>query len=229
MPLKRVFFLSLLLVVIFFVPDASATLGRMLPESTHYQGFTWYNQDWENGLGDITKLRGRIDFAVYDTLGANGNEFTAAGYDSSGDGRYIYAYQIFNDYDGYSEEAVAYFEAIGIDMAYVDIHAIGSQEDPSEGIEPTEQYFSDEDEDGVGEAVWDFGLFDADLILAGKHSWFLSFSSNQDWVRGDYAIKGAEPSDFPTTPEPGVLTLLSIGGAMLFRSRRNISRRRGQA
>ena len=222
MSAKRVLVLSSLLGAILFAQDARATLGRMLPESSHYQGFVFYNEEWEDGFGGTNNLRGRIDFAVYDTQGENGNEFTAAGYDAPGDGQSIYAYQIFNDYQGNSEEAVAYFEALGIDMAYV--YDIGSQEDPAEGIEPTDQYFSDENEDGVGEAVWDFGLFDEDLILAGEHSWFLVFSSDLDWVRGFYEIKGPEPSNFPV-PEPAMLTLFSIGGAMLLRRGKNIFRR----
>ena len=95
MSVKRVLFLSSLLGAILFAQDARATLVRMLPESSHYQGFVWYNEEWERGLGDTTLLRGRIDFAVYDTLGENGNEFAAAGYDAPGDGQYIYASQIY--------------------------------------------------------------------------------------------------------------------------------------
>jgi hypothetical protein len=136
----------------------------MLPESSHYQGFVWYDEEWERGLGDITLLRGRIDFAVYDTL-AYPNEFIGNdGYTAPGDGRYIYAYQIFNDYDlpwWSSEESVTYFAALGIDMAY--IYDIDSQEDPAEGIEPTGQYFSDED------AVWEFGEIDQDWIIPGEY------------------------------------------------------------
>ncbi|MHC4215293.1 MAG: PEP-CTERM sorting domain-containing protein [Planctomycetota bacterium] len=218
MSVKRVLFLSSLLVATLFAQDASATLQRMLPESSHYQGFTWYNEEWERGLGDTSLLRGRIDFAVYDTL-AYPNEFIGDdGYAAPGDGRYIYAYQIFNDYQGNSQEAVTYFAALGIDMAY--IYDIDSQEDPAEGIEPTDEYFSDED------AVWEFGEIDQDWIIAGEHSWFLAYSSDKDWVRGDYEIRGTEPSDFPV-PEPAMLTLLSIGGAMLFR-RKNISGRQAK-
>ncbi len=226
MSAKRVLVLSSLLGAILFAQDARATVVRMLPESSHYQGFVWYNEEVEPGpeTGPGYTVRGRIDFAVYDTEGENGNEFTAAGYDAPGDGQYIYAYQILNGFPYYSEDSVAYFAALGIDMAYVEVYAIGSQEDPEEGIEPTDQYFSDEDEDGVGEAVWDFGLFDEDLILAGEHSWFLAFSSDMDWSRGDYEIRGPEPSDFPV-PEPAMLTLFSIGGAMLLRRGKNNFRR----
>jgi hypothetical protein len=228
MSIKRVLFLSSLLGATLFAQDAGAALVRMLPESSHYQGFTFYDEEWDAGLGSTTMLRGRIDFAVYDTLGENGNEFTDAGYEAPGDGQYIYAYQIFNEYSPYSEETVAYFALLGIDMTSV--YDIDSQEDPFEGIEPVDQYFSDENDDDVGEAIWDFGLFDENLILVGEHSWFLVLSSDKDWVRGeygtDYILKGPEPSDFPV-PEPAMLTLLSIGGAILFR-RRNISGRQAK-
>jgi hypothetical protein len=219
MSVKRTLFLSSLLGTILFAQDAGATLLRMLPESSHYQGFTYYDEEWPDGFDGIKMLRGRIDFAVYDTL-AYPNEFIGDdGYTAPGDGRYIYAYQIFNDYQGYSEEAVTYFAALGIDMAYV--YDIDSQEDPAEGIEPVGQYFSDED------AVWEFGEIDQDWIIPGEHSWFLAFSSDLDWVRGDYEIRGTEPSDFPV-PEPAMLALLSIGGAILFRRKRNIPRRQAK-
>ncbi len=87
MSAKRVLVLSSLLGAILFAQDASATLARMLPESSHYQGFVFYDEEWPDGFGDTTLLRGRIDFAVYDTQGENGNEFTAAGYDAPGDGQ----------------------------------------------------------------------------------------------------------------------------------------------
>ena len=218
MSVKRTLFLSSLLGAILFAQDAGATLLRMLPESSHYQGFTYYDEEWPDGFDGINMLRGRIDFAVYDTL-AYPNEFIGdGGYTAPGDGQYIYAYQIFNDYQGYSEEAVTYFAALGIDMAYV--YDIDSQDDLADGIEPVGQYFSDED------AVWEFGEIDQDWIIPGEHSWFLAFSSDKDWVHGYYEIRGTEPSDFPV-PEPAMLALLSIGGAILFR-RRNIPGRQAK-
>jgi hypothetical protein len=220
MSVKRVLFLSSLLVAALVAQNAGATLPPMLPESSHYQGFVWYDEEIEPGpeTGPGGNLRGRIDFAVYDNYG---EEFIAAGYETPGAGEYIYAYQILNDYDvswWQSEVPVAYFAALGIDMAFVD--GIDSQEDPEVGVEPSDQYFSTTD------GIWEF---DGDWINAGGHSWFLAFSSNQDWVAGDYEIRGPEPGDIPVPPEPGVgvspvpepamLTLLGIGGAILFKRR----------
>jgi len=74
--------------------------------------------------------------------------------------------------------------------------------------------------------VWEFGEIDQDWIIPGEHSWFLAFSSDKDWVHGYYEIRGTEPSDFPV-PEPAMLALLSIGGAILFR-RRNIPGRQAK-
>jgi hypothetical protein len=240
MSVKRVFFLSSLLVATLLAQNAAATLPPMLPESSHYQGFVWYDEEIEPGpeTGPGGDLHGRIDFAVYDNYG---EEFIAAGYEAPGAGEYIYAYQILNDYDvswWQSDVPVAYFAALGIDMAFVD--GIDSQEDPEGGVEPspvdpcdplrgTGAYFTETD------AVWEFGTAGWDWINSGEHSWFLAFSSDKDWVAGDYEIRGPEPSDLPTpepgvppapgtgvspVPEPATLILLGLGGTILFKRRK---------
>ena len=212
MSVKRVLLLSSLLVATLLAQNAGATLAPMLPESSHYQGFVWYNEEIEPGpeTGPGGNLGGRIDFAVYDNYG---EEFIAAGYEVPGTGEYVYAYQIFNDYYGFSDVSVAYFAALGIDMAFVG--DIDSQEDPEGGVEPSDQYFSTTD------AVWEFGTTARDWINADAdgRSWFLLFSSDKDWVAGDYEIRGPQPGAFPV-PEPAMLTLLGIGGAMLFKRRK---------
>lgn len=53
---RRIGLLSVLAVATLLAQTASATLH--LPESSHYQGETFYSNDF---------LRGRIDYAVYDT------------------------------------------------------------------------------------------------------------------------------------------------------------------
>ncbi len=233
MSVKRVLFLSSLLGATLFAQDVGATLVRMLPESSHYQGHTFYDEEWPDGFDGINLLRGRIDFAVYDTL-VYPNEFIGdGGYTAPGDGQYIYAYQIINEYPPDSQEAVAYFSVLGIDMANVDIISIGSQEDPeSIGVKPspvdtdlheTGEYFTETDAAFTEtDAVWEFGTTSWDWINIGDHSWFLVFSSDMDWSRGEYEIRGSEEGVFPGVPEPATLTSLLIGGAILFRRRRNI-------
>jgi len=197
----KISFVGLFVVAVLFTADAPATL--LLPDSSHYEGSTYYDIILVDGF-----LRGRIDFAVYDTLG--GNEFLNAGYSAPGDGQFIYVYQIFNDYP-LSDEAVAYFAILGIQGAPVD--GIGAEEDPSTGVEPSDEYFT------PSEGVWQF---DGGLVYAGEHSWFLVLTSDTDWVPGEYQITTAEDNPFPVPiPEPGMLTLLAIGTAMIIKKRKN--------
>jgi hypothetical protein len=217
---REIGFFSLLVLAALFVQNASATLPPMLPTSSYadgaWQGFRLYDESL--GGGDF--LRGRIDFAVYDTLG--GNEFIEAGFEAQGEGQYIYAYQIFNDYEPASDEAVWSFAVFGIDEdgepsgvpLVVDEMSIGSQEDPESGVEPTDAYFGSSNSRGV----WEFG---GGALFAGEHSWFLVFNSNSGPVPGSYEVKAPEEGKFPvSTPEPGTLMLLGIGGALIFTRRR---------
>jgi len=203
--------LSLLLVAILFAHNASATL--YLPDSSYaggaWQGFRYYDED----LGDGDYLRGRIDFAVYDT-DTYPDEFVGnGGFEAPGEGRYIYAYQILNDYPA-SDEAVGYFSVFAIDGAPLDVDedSIGSQQDPGGGVEPTNEYFTSSNL----KAVWEF---DNGVIYKGDHSWFLVFSSNAAPVAGDYEIRAAGEGT-PGVPEPGTLTLLGLGATAAFIRRR---------
>jgi hypothetical protein len=212
MRIRKIGFLGLLFAAALFVRNAGATLTDILPESSHYEGKTYYNI-----LADDGFLRGRIDFAVYDTE-TYPNEFIGTdGFINPGTGQFIYAYQIFNDYS-VSDVAVAYFAVFGIDGVPFDIEedSIGSQDDGEGGVEPTDEYF-DEDESRV---VWEF---DDGFIYAGDHSWFLVFSSDSDWVVGDYEIRGPEEDDFPVpVPEPAMVALLGLGSVVLFTRRRSL-------
>lgn len=202
--MRKIRLFTLLIAATLFAQNASATLEPIL-ESSYYDGFVFYYEDG---------LFGRIDFAVYDTsVEDNSHEYLDIGITNPGDGQYIYAYQIFNDYS-FSAESVAYFALLDITGNSINIDTIGSQEDPENGIEPGSAYLNEDDY----KIVWEFNG-DAGYIIAGEHSWFLVFSSDNDWVAGSYEIKG--PDDVPVPiPEPAIVVLLGIGGMLTLVSRR---------
>lgn len=210
--IRKIVYLCLLLFATALVQNASATV---LPSSSyadgHWQGSRFYDIDVISG----GSLLGRIDFAVYDTWG--GNEFVeVGGFTAPGDGRYIYAYQIFNDHP-LSEEAVAYFSVFALSGDPMDAYegTIGSEEDaPDSGIEAGSAYFTESNL----QAVW---LFNDQVLTTDEHSWFLIFSSDSEPVAGNYEISAGE---FPAVPEPCTLALFGLGGAMMFIRRKKLVR-----
>ncbi len=213
MGMKKIKLLSLLLVAVLFVQNADAVL-TYLPYSSHYQGTSYFD------YGD-TGVKGRVEFAVYDTLGPYGNEWTdATGFDAPGDGRYIYAYQIFNDID--SAATIEGFTLWADDYHVLDIIGMGEQ-DPQEGdylllgldfVEPTGSGTSN----GGVQAWWEF---DNGLFVAGEDSWFLIFSSANNWTAGSYYIGPISSVPPVPNPEPCTLALLGLGSAILFTKRKN--------
>jgi hypothetical protein len=187
-----------------FACNAVAALSPML-HSSYYEGSVTYDEG---------SLYGRIDFAVYDTTHPRyGGEYLANGLGRPGDGQYIYAYQIFNDY-AESEEAVTYFALLGANGAAIDIASISSQQDPAGGVEPGSRYY-----DGSGSrVVWEFDGADG-YVVDGEHSWFLVFSSNQGPSAGDYEIGIAEGLMVPA-PEPASAILFGLGAVLLIARRR---------
>ena len=210
---RKIRLLSLLLVATLFVQNADATL---LPYSSHYQGRSYF---------DDAGATGWVDFAVYDTLGPHGNEWTGAGFAAPGAGQYIYAYQIFNDFG--SADAIEFFTIMGIDDPPTPHNLIGintmNSQNPwedypliTEGVAPTNPYPNANLDET--RATWEFA---GGILVAGEYSWFLIFSSANNWVQGKYLVETA--GGFPITgnPEPCTLALLGLGGTILFAKRRN--------
>ena len=197
--IRKIGFFSLLAAATLFAQNATATLT-----SSYYDGSTYY---YTGGL------HGRIDFAVYDD---RDEYFTVNGLEAPGTGDYVYAYQIFQD--SWVSSALSSFSILGIEGAPVD--GIDSHDDQSDGIASTDEYFT------ASEGVWEFQNEHGQGILsAGEHSWFLVLSSDTDWVVGEYEIKAAGdlPVPLPDLPEPAMITLLAIGGALMMRMRRRKS------
>jgi len=203
--------LSLLLVAALFVQNAAAML--ILPYSSHYQGRSHF---------DDAGVTGFVDFAVYDTLGPNGNEWTGAGFAAPGADQYIYAYQIFNDVG--SADAIEFFTILGLDDPPTPHDLIGinsmNTQDPwedypliTEGLEPTSLNINLDET----RATWEFF---GGILVAGEYSWFLIFSSANDWVQGKYLMESAGGFPITSSPEPCTLALLGLGSTILFAKRR---------
>lgn len=201
---KTTLVLTILLVIAPLAADASASIVEFLPESSHYQGRSYYGLYASSGI-----LSGRIDFAVYDTTAANQGGWGDR--DNPGLGRYIYAYQILADED--STVPVEFFGILGIgEGAIADDDDIGSQDDLSgEAIEPTQAYFNP----SLSKAFYEF---EGGLLIADEHSWFLVISSNQDWVPGTYTFDKTASDEVPipeeTIPEPVTIVLFGFGGTL---------------
>jgi len=209
MRVLKINILFLLLLLAFCVETSLATMVDILPESSHYEGSTYYNI--MTGGGGY--LAGRIDFAVYDTANLVHAEETALCQALNMDGQYIYAYQIFNDYPA-SDESVAYFAVFGIGEVPMNVYcdSIDSFDDSAGGQESSDEYFTPLNTRGVWE-------FNGGLVAAGEHSWFLIFCSDHDWVKGDYELK-APDFPVPPVPEPATVMLFGLGGALLLTRRK---------
>ncbi|MHC4195523.1 MAG: PEP-CTERM sorting domain-containing protein [Planctomycetota bacterium] len=201
---KTILILSVLLTVTSLAADAFASITEILPESSHYQGRSYYGLYANDGI-----LSGRIDFAVYDTAAANQGGWGDR--DNPGQGRYVYAYQILAD--EYSTVPVEFFGILGIgEGAIADDDDIDSQDDLSgEAIEPTESYFNS----SLSKAFYEF---EDGLLLADEHSWFLVISSNQDWQAGTYTFDKTASDEVPIPeepiPEPVTIVLFGLGGTL---------------
>ena len=205
-----------------FVQTASATLAPMRPQSTYdegaWYGFEPYNIELEEG----SFLRGRVDFAIYDTETYSPAEQSwVEGLGLSGQGRFLYAYQIFNDYPE-SDEEVAYFSVFAESGNPLDVEedSIDSSQDPENGVELAEGYLADSDLEVVW--TWEPEPDGHGFIFKTEHSWFLLFFSNSGPVPGDFEVRASEGAgELPTpVPEPTTIALLGLGSALALISRR---------
>jgi hypothetical protein len=206
------------------VQTASALL---VGTSSHYDGYNIFDGTLSNG--QYAKVM--IEFAVYDNREGQtgGNEFedvfsgmgiTPPDADDFGD--YIYAYKIYNS--TVSEDMISYFGILDLDEQENGITDLGAYDDGTNGAQPSDYHFTG------GDCAWEwFGLGEGDdslrFIDLGDRSWLLVFSSSNDWVKGEYELRGTEESDMPKpgdgeVPEPTVIALLGAGGAYLLRRRR---------
>ena len=103
---------------------------------------------------------------------------------------------------------------------------IGSVDDlTGEGIQPDDLYITSSTTYGtIG--VWEFTN---GLLIGGEHSYFLVLRSDHNWTAGWHTFDKTLANESPLAgaPEPGMLTLLGIGGAMMFTKRRKSAQRYG--
>lgn len=210
MKLNRIF--CLLLFVVMFAGNAFAVLYE-LPNSS-FQGGAWNGESTYSDNG----FQALVQYAVYDSQDGK-NEW---GYDAPGDGRYIYAYQIFNA--NASTQDIGYFKLFGAEGSTLtggEISGLGSQKDPTDtqfpeqGIKP----FSGEFDNTEKKISWKFLNGDFGVIGLAQHSYFLIYSSNIAPVMGNYEIK-PPPAEIPQVPEPATIVLLGTGGLILLRKLR---------
>jgi hypothetical protein len=201
---------------------AQGSLSR-LPDSSHYSGTSYYGIN----LGGGKIQAGRIEFAVYDTVTSPDEFGGSGGYTAPGEGRYIYAYQIFNNASndfGQTNASIPYFviKELGAD-AISSGNNIGRVEDSTGGVDATSYGLN------VDRTTATFEFANGTLS-AGKNSWFLILRSDQDWKKGTYSMQPPQDTEVPipdsSVPEPMTMVLLLGGMAILFR--RNRQRQAGQ-
>jgi len=217
--IRKIVLPSLLLVTALFVQNAAAAL---LPFSTFgsaggWQGTRYYDIDVV-GAG---VLRGRVDFAVYDTqkLQFTGEIALADNWDKPG--RYIYTYQILNDLSVGNEAVLSFAvfnKTAGMSLD-VEKANIGSLEDtPNSGVQPTAVDLTA----GNLEVIWEFEASGVAILDPGDHSYFLIISSDAAPTVGNFQIKAFEGSPpVSQVPEPGTATLFVVGTVMFMIRRKS--------
>jgi hypothetical protein len=226
---KKIVLLGLFAVAILSGGLAEATLDRILPSSSHHQGFVWFNETVDHPNGGTVDLKGRIDFAVYNRDNLAGGEETdfvdnfVRLMGVADEDQFIYAYQIFNDYDNFSDGDIGYFEVLGLMPDGETTFSINpSLMNNTTGVDDGFSGAAPEPIPSVEAGIWEWL---GDLVEFGTQSQFLLYSSVNNWKKGTYRVDIVQQSDDivvpdDTIPEPATLTMLGIGGAMILRRRR---------
>jgi hypothetical protein len=198
---------SVVIVIGMLVQNALA-----LPSSS-FDGGKWGGYDtYSDGAG----LNVTVVFNVY---AANSGEFTwGGGVPIPSTDSYIYVYQIFNSS---SSENVKSFNLLNSDKSAVAsslMHQTCSQTDGSGGISPDLSVSAT-----PGTWVWSSN---GGYVLAGAHSWYLIYSSNDAPTTGDFAVNTDSPTTPPVpTPEPCTMALFGIA-SVLYAAKRGRKRQR---
>jgi len=223
--MKRLFFTGLLFVLTFFVQTSTATLAPMLPESSyedgHWQGFRFFDEE----VGEGEYLRGRVDYAVYDTQNLQNTDETnwIGSLELSGEGQFLYAYQVFDDYEGWSDREVSSFSVFSMSGGPLDVDedSIDSVEDDESGVEAADGFLTNSDTQVLWN--WEPEPGGYGYVNAGEHSWFLLFLSDLSPVVGDFEVQISEQQgDIPTpgVPEPATVALLGLGYTLIVLKRK---------
>jgi hypothetical protein len=200
---KIISFLSVLAIATVLAPDTAVAL-IYLPESTYadlqnnWQGQREYSEDMEDGF-----LKILVEYTVYDTenLLKPGEIQLAEALNLSG--RYIYAYQIWN----HPSESTA--EVLTFQLLYAETEL----KIPASAFEPYNDTRSSDDshssitstpQESTNQGAWTFAPGN---LIAGKHSWFLVFSSDFAPVKGNFEVN--KQADMGV-PEPGTIALLGV-------------------
>ena len=202
--MKRISIIGLIVLAGVITQQAQASL----PLSTYGQANGWqgYAVYKEQGFNVV------VQYAVYDNL-ANPGEFS---WDNTKvqmppTDRYIYAYQIFN-VGSDSDKDVGYFNILDIHKNPIVqslMHGTNSVTDSASGIAPDPQVSAIQ-----GAWTWSPDAY----VTAGKHSWYLIYSSDKAPVMGSFEVKTIadvngnipNPGGDGSVPEPTSVALFTI-------------------
>ena len=210
--MKRLILFSIFIVAVFFAGNAVAlSITEALPG--------WHGSEFFNFDADGRSLVGRVDYAVYDNSDQN---YTYPGTAPQG-GRYIYAYQVFNETDPCSNvniESLSVAILDGVDVGEIDWF----DHDVFGGVDPSVLYFSPDENTPLSAR---FMFIYPDFLHGGEYSSNLLFSSDNSPTWGYAHVEGTSVGgmveNLPTpAPEPASIIVLG-GGCLVFAIKRKMS------